>query len=282
MLWLDYGIRMLLIALGAALGARWLAVPMRRLSTAATSLAASLGRGTPAAPMDERHGTVEVRDTAQAFNRMAEQLQQQFDARGLQMAAVSHDLRTPLTRLKLRLEKMPPELAEAASADIQEMDEMIAGTLAVLREQQDGSAAAAVDLGALVQSLVDDLADQGHEVVLESPPPLRVRAHPAGLKRVVGNLLGNALRYGGSARIALQAKADRVVVTIDDRGPGIPEALIERAFEPWVRLDESHARGGHGLGLAIARELAERDGGTLTLANRAEGGLRATLSLMPA
>jgi protein-histidine pros-kinase len=278
-LWLDYALRGLVIALGAALGARWLSAPMRRLSRASRELSQGLARGQPPPVLDERRGTVEVREVAQVFNGMAQQLQEQFDARGMHLASVSHDLRTPLTRLRMRLEDAEPTLADAANADIHEMSEMIDATLDVLHEQRAGSQAQRVDLRALLEAATDDLRATGHEVGLIDGPPLFAQARPAALKRVLANLLGNALRYGGSAQLALQLADDGVLITVDDRGPGIPPEQLELAFRPWVRLHGAHphARSGHGLGLAIARDLAERDGGRLTLENRAEGGLRARL-----
>lgn len=222
---------------------------------------------------------------------MAQRLQEQFDARGLHMAATSHDLRTPLTRMRMRLESVDDPAAQAAIADIHAMNALIDASLAVLREQRDGSAASVVDLPALLQSLVDDLAEQGAAVTLAplpggGVPAPRVRAHPAALRRIVDNLVGNALRYGGSARLSLVPAVAQVELWVDDDGPGIPPALIEQAFQPWVRLGDApgeeappHARGGQGLGLAISRDLAERDGGRLTLENRPGGGLRARLVL---
>lgn len=280
-LWWDYGLRILVIGAGAALGARWLSAPMRRLSRAAEALSSGLARGQAPPQLDERHGTHEVRAAAAIFNMMAQRLQEQFDARGLHMAALSHDLRTPLTRLRMRLEDAPPALADAAAGDIHEMSEMMAGTLAVLREQRDGSPPAVLDLRSLLQAIVDDHALAGHQVLLADGPALRARARPAALRRVVDNLVGNALRYGGSAQLTLQAAGDgdAVLITVDDSGPGIPAAQLEQAFQPWVRLDTGHARAGHGLGLAIARDLAQRDGGRLTLLNRPAGGLRAQLQL---
>lgn len=279
-LWTDYAVRLLVIALGAALGARWLSVPMRRLSRASGALADQVARGAPLRPLDERRGTREVRETAAVFNRMATRLQEQFDTRSLHMAALSHDLRTPLTRLRLRLDKLPEGSAPGAAGDIREMDEMVDSTLAVLREQRDGEAARPVDAAALLQAMVDDLAETGHTVALDAAAAVRVRAHPAALRRVVGNLVANALRYGGQARIALGTAGDgQVEILVDDAGPGIPPEQLEAAFRPWVRLPGSQGRPGHGLGLAIARDLAERDGGRLTLHNRPEGGLRARLLL---
>jgi signal transduction histidine kinase len=279
-LWLDYTLRGVVIALGALLGARWLARPMRDLATASRELGAGLARSAPVPRLDTERGTREVRETAAVFNTMASRLQEQFDARGMHLAAVSHDLRTPLTRLRLRLEQAPPALADAAQRDIAEMTEMIDGTLDVLREMREGGAAEVVQLQALLAALVDDLQGAGHAVTLaEEGPALRVRVRPAALRRVLGNLIGNALRYGGQARVALLPHAGGALVTVDDDGPGIPEDQLEAAFRPWVRLAAAHARSGHGLGLAIARELAERDGGQVTLANRPGGGLQARLWL---
>jgi protein-histidine pros-kinase len=278
LLWLDYALRGAVIALGAALGARWLSLPMRRLARASRALSAGLARGRPPV-LDEARGTSEVREAASVFNQMAARLQEQFDARGMHLAAVSHDLRTPLTRLRMRLEDAPPALARDANADIHEMSELIDATLEVLHEQREGAGAQTVDLNAMLQALADDLAASGHAVGLSAPEPVRALARPAALRRIVGNLVGNALRYGGSAQLTLARDAQGVLVCVDDCGPGIPETQLESAFRPWVRLTTAHARSGHGLGLAIARDLAERDGGRLSLANRPQGGLRAQLWL---
>lgn len=295
-LWLDYGIRFVLIGLAAFLGARWLSRPMLRLSHAASALSQDIDKGGKPPVLDEQLGTVEVRNAAQVFNQMSQRLKEQFDARGLHMAAVSHDLRTPLTRLRMRVAQWPEGPAQqAAISDIREMDEMIGDTLAVLREQHEGSEARSIDLVALLQALVDDLADQGHPVELQAPAgssTVRVRARTAALRRVIGNLVGNAVRHGGGATLHVHALPEGAVLHIDDSGPGIPEGQLQQALEPWVRLSQdpvpAHAMAGdlpartpgYGLGLAIARDLAERDGCRLSLHNRPEGGLRAQL-VMP-
>ncbi|MGS5090044.1 ATP-binding protein [Hydrogenophaga sp. A37] len=282
-LWLDYALRALLIGVGAAIGARWLSVPMRRLAQASTTLSQGLAEGRDPPALDDAHGTVEVRDSARAFNRMAQALKHQFDQRSLHMAAVSHDLRTPLTRLRLRLEQLPSDAARAAGADIRAMDELIDASLAVVREQATGARPALLDLGALLQSLTDDLAEQGLPVTLvgdgEAAPALHVRAHPASLRRVVDNLVDNALRYGGAARLGCRRVDGWAEVTVDDDGPGIAPEQLERVFQPWVRLPDGTGTSGNGLGLAIARDLTQREGGTLTMGNRAEGGLRVSLRL---
>lgn len=284
-LWLDFALRALLIGVGAAIGARWLSAPMRRLAQASATLSQGLSEGRDPPALDEGRGTAEVRASAQAFNRMAQALKQQFEQRSLHMAAASHDLRTPLTRLRLRLEQLPPEAAQAAAQDIRAMDELIDASLAVVREQSTGAPPALMDLGALLQSLVDDRAEQGQAVALAEPaddaPPLRVRAHPASLRRIVDNLVDNALRYGRVARLDAAGADGEVRVTVDDDGPGIAPELVPQVLRPWVRLPGEGAAGpaGSGLGLAIAHDLAQREGGRLLLENRAEGGLRATLVL---
>lgn len=284
-LWLDYGIRMLIIALGAWWGARWLSRPMRELSDAALGLSQALSRGQAAPKLNEARGTVEVREAAQVFNQMAQHLQQQFDARGLHMAAVSHDLRTPLTRLRMRLARWPDEAERhAADADIHEMDALIGDTLAVLREQHDGSQARPIAVAPFLQALTDDLSDQGQAVSCELPPAeWRVSARPVALRRILSNLLGNALRHAGSAHLHASTQGTWVFLDVDDNGSGIPPEQLAQAFEPWVRLGDSGvanpSRTGHGLGLAIARDLALRDGGHVSLENRPSGGLRARLAL---
>jgi protein-histidine pros-kinase len=279
LLWLDYGLRFFVIGLGALLGAYWLSAPMRRLAAAAQTLAQGLHPHRLPPVLDEAEGTREVRKTAQVFNHMASRLQAQFDARGLQMAALSHDLRTPLTRLRLRLDALPASMVQAAVGDIQEMNSMIEGALAVLREQQEGGDARVVDLTALMQSVTDDMVEQHLPVTMEDSPPVKVRVHPAALKRIVDNLVSNALRYGVRAHLGVTVNELQVRMYVDDEGPGIAPEHMDKAFLPWVRLTPAHARTGHGLGLALARELAERDGGEIVISNRPQGGLRAELVL---
>jgi len=286
-LWLDYALRALLIGVGAALGARWLSAPMRRLAQASGTLSQGLAEGRDPPALDERLGTVEVRDSAHAFNTMARALKHQFEQHGLHMAAVSHDLRTPLTRLRLRLEQLPPDTAHAAAQDIRAMDELIDASLSVVREQATAVQPSLMDLGAMLQSLADDRAELGQPVSLAEPDdnaaPLRVRARPASLRRIVDNLVDNALRYGHRARLTAQAGEGGVLVTVDDEGPGIAPGQLQRVMQPWVRLQPDRTDGerpsGSGLGLAIALDLAQREGGRLGLENRAGGGLRATLWL---
>lgn len=283
---LDYGVRLLVIALAAWWGSRWLARPMRELVQASRSLGGAVGGATRLPELDEADGTREVREAAQVFNRMARELKRQFSERGLMMAAISHDLRTPLTRLRMRLETMeaPAEQRERSVADIREMDGLIDTVMELFRGSDGQEATRDTDVGALVQALVDDLAEQGQPVRCEleagAVPPI-ARAQPAALRRVLANLLGNALRYGGPTEVQVRREGATVAVRIDDAGPGIPEAQLEAVFQPFFRLEGSRSRhtGGTGLGLYIARDLSQRMGGELRLSNRAEGGLRAELRL---
>ena len=279
---LDYGIRLLIIGLAAWFGARWLSAPMRRLQAAARTLGHSLARNEAPPQVDERAGTVEVRETAHVFNEMSRQLSDQVHSRALLVAAISHDLRTPLARIRMRLEGSEDDPLTARSiADIHEMDDLIESALEVFRgASTHEEASESTDVHALVQAIIDDLADLGQPVsVRGEPAPARVQA--AGLRRVVSNLVNNALRYGKRADVIVQALPAAVHIVIEDEGPGIPEAQLDAVMQPFFRLESSRSRltGGSGLGLYIARDLIARQGGTLTLANRAEGGLRATIRL---
>lgn len=286
----DYGVRFIVILLAGWFGARWLAAPMRRLAGASRALSASIEAESPPARLDETRGTAEVRETAQVFNAMASRLHEQFRSRALMVAAVSHDLRTPLTRLRMRLEnaEVDADLRQRSADDIREMDRLIDDALLVFRAGGPQAAAmepvVAIDLASLLQSMVDDLAEQGEPVAMspfEGSAVLRSRPDP--LRRVIANLLGNALRYGERARIDLARDGQDWVIAIDDDGPGIPDDQLEAVFQPFVRLESSRSRdtGGSGLGLYIARDLASRLGASLNLHNREGGGLRATLRLPP-
>ncbi len=278
---MDYGIRLLIIGLAAWLGARWLSAPMRRLATASRTLGQSLARNEAPPQVDERAGTVEVREAAHVFNEMSRQLGDQVHSRALLVAAISHDLRTPLTRIRMRLEASEDDPLTARSiADIHEMDDLIESALEVFRGAGHEEASQVTDVHALVQSLVDDLADLGQPVSVQGEPaPARVQA--VALRRVVSNLVNNALRYGKRADVGVRPQDGAVHIVIEDEGPGIAPAQLEAVMKPFFRLETSRNRltGGSGLGLYIARDLIARQGGALTLSNRPEGGLRATIAL---
>ena len=282
-LWLDYFVRFVAIGVAAWFGARWLSAPMRGLADASEGLSNALADGRPTPLVDEHRGTLEVRQTAHVFNAMAQRLRAQFDAQSLLMAAISHDLRTPLARLRIRLETMDEQKqAQRCVDDVHEMDALIGSVLEMMRESHSRGERQRVDLAAVAQSMVDDLAEQNHPVQLAGDAPTAiVLAQPAALKRVLGNLIGNALRYGGSAAVSVSMQAHEVQVCVDDTGPGIAADQLEAVFQPFYRLESSRSRstGGTGLGLYIARDLAQREGGRLALSNRSGGGLRAELVL---
>jgi len=285
---LDYGIRLLVTGLAAWIASRWLARPMRDLVRASQALGQSLHKQEPLPLLDERRGTLEVRESAQVFNAMARQLRRQFNERGLMVAAISHDLRTPLTRLRMRLETLDiEELQRQRSVeDIREMNALVDAVMELFRGDGPGAAEPLqdLDLGALAQALTDDLLEQAMPVRFEDPgEPVLAKGQPMALRRVLGNLVGNAVRYGGSAEVRVGRDAQGVWLRVTDSGPGIPQAQLEAVFEPFYRLEESRNRhtGGAGLGLYIARELTLRQRGSLVLSNRPEGGLMAEVRLQP-
>ncbi len=274
----DYAIRALVIGLAAWLGAMWLSKPMRRLADAARIL----GTSPSAVPLiDETRGTQEVRQTARIFNRMQQRLTERFAARSMFLAAVSHDLRTPLTRIRLRLESLPSDpLIERCYADINEMNALLDTILVYLREESDAEPRQRVDIYALAQSLVEDMTEAGHSIAFDGVPAVAY-GQPKSLLRCLSNLLENAVHYGKEPEVRVSIEGGRVFADVLDRGPGIPDNRLEQVIKPFFRLEPSRNRnsGGTGLGLHIVRELAERNGGQLEISNRPGGGLRARLSM---
>jgi signal transduction histidine kinase len=251
--------------------------PLRRFAEAADRLGVDVGA--PPLPVT---GAREIRKASRAFNRMQERLRRFVDDRTLMLAAISHDLRTALTRLKLRAEFIPDEeQRDKAVADLDEMQAMLEATLSFARDDAEREPRTKVDLAALLRSLCDDLADSGQPVRYEGPDRLAVECRPAALKRVFANLIDNAVRYGGEALVSLGGAGDGVEVTIADRGPGIPEEMREQVFAPFFRLETSRSRetGGSGLGLAVARTIVHGHGGDITLEDRPGGGLQVRVSL---
>lgn len=281
-LW-SSGAALSLALLAAAVIALSLIV-VRRITRPIAALAGAarrLGTDVAAPPLAET-GPIEVRTAARAFNDMQERLKRFVEDRTRMLAAISHDLRTPITALKLRLEFVEDSGERAKMlATLSEMEAMIAATLSFARDDAAKEERRAVDLAALLRSLCDDLADQGLDVALEAPARLAYACRPLALKRAVANLIDNALKYGARARVRLEEAGGGARITIDDSGPGIEEGRLEEVFRPFFRLEGSRSRetGGVGLGLSVARTIVHAHGGELRLANRPEGGLRATLTL---
>ncbi|MDD2878293.1 MAG: ATP-binding protein [Acidiphilium sp.] len=240
-----------------------------------------LGRDVGAPPLAEI-GTLETRQAAHAFNLMQTRLRQLVESRTRMLAALSHDLRTPLTLLQLRIEDVKDdEERERMLTTIASMNEMIEATLAFARDDTMVEPRRRIDLTALLAAIVNDLADAGRSVTMAPAAPVTIACQPVALRRALVNLLDNAIKYGGSADVAVTPHRHRVAVTIDDHGPGIPDAELGKVFEPFYRLETSRSRetGGSGLGLAIALAIIEAHGGKLELSNRSGGGLSANVTL---
>lgn len=267
----------LLVGTGVILAVRRLTRPMAHLALAADAL----GRGEALPPLPEQ-GPADIRRTVSAFNRMQARLKRFVDDRTRMLAAISHDLRTPITSLRLRAELVDDEETRQRMLDtLEEMQRMVEATLAFAREEASSEPTRVVDLAALVESTADDLADLGADVTFTHPGRLIYACRPLGLRRALRNLIENAVRYGQRARVRLETAAGEHRIVIEDDGPGIPAEQVERVFEPFVRLEESRSQetGGIGLGLSIARSIVRAHGGDIRLQNRAEGGLKVTVAL---
>jgi len=256
---------------------------VRRLTRPLTMLAGAadeLGRDIHRPPLDES-GPQEVQQAARAFNTMQRRIGRYIKDREQMLAAVSHDLKTPITRLRLRAELVDdPAFQAKVAQDLDDMETMVNATLDFMRGADTQEPRQALDLAALLGSIEADQQELGHPITVTgaaAPYPAR----PLALKRCLSNLIENAIRYGGSASVQLSDTPEQVSINILDDGPGIPEARLEQVFDPFVRLEGSRnkATGGTGLGLSIARSIARAHGGDLTLINRPQEGLKATLTL---
>ena len=274
---LSLGLMVLTVILFSLWAVRRLTRPLHVFAVAAERL----GRDVNAPPMNEV-GPVEIRQAAHAFNDMQERLRRLVENRTRMLAAISHDLRTPITQLRLRAEFIEDAEEQAKTlATLEEMETMIAATLSFAREDATAEEARIVDLSALLGSICDDLADTGEAVSFAPSDPIALECRPATLKRALVNLIENALKYGGTARLAISKSAKTVRLIIDDDGPGIPEGEMSNVFLPFYRVEKSRspATGGIGLGLSIARTIVHAHGGDIQLENRPGGGLRAIVEL---
>jgi signal transduction histidine kinase len=262
---------------------------VRRLTRPVRDLAAAadrLGRDVNAHPLPE-NGPAEVATAARAFNTMAERIRRFVGDRTQMIAAIGHDLKTPITRLKLRAELLDDdEQRRKILADLEEMEAMIGATLAFARDDAAAEPSVAVDLAALCRTVLDEAADAAPElaeaITYAGPEHVTVRARSVAMKRALANLVGNALAYGGAARLTLATPATgQIRITIEDDGPGVPEHELEGVFQPFRRLESSRNRetGGTGLGLPIARNILRAHGGDVVLRNRPRGGLAAVATL---
>ncbi|GJD98725.1 ATP-binding protein [Methylobacterium isbiliense] len=266
------------ILVGAAAVAlmHWIAGPLRGL-THATGL---IGHGTVVRVPEI--GPDETREIGRALNAMQERIHRLVGERTQALAAVSHDLRTPIARLRLRIDRVEDEGERRAMAsDLDEMQSMIDATLSYLRGDTDPEVQQVTNVASLLMSIADASTDAGRDVEYRGPGRALATVRPVGIRRALENLVDNGVRYGARVRIGLEMEEAALVVRVDDDGPGIPPADITRVFEPFTRLEGSRNRntGGTGLGLTIAKRAIEAEDGVLSLDNRPEGGLRAEVRL---
>lgn len=280
-LW-AFGLMTLAAALLTLWAVRRLTAPVRTLAAAAEAL----GRDVNAPPLPEG-GPLEVATAAAAFNTMAARIRRFVQDRTEMLTAIGHDLRTPITRLKLRAEFVEDEEQRRKMMnDLEELEAMVSATLAFGRDAKSTEPVSSLDLPELLRTILDEAADAWPEATdrldYQGPQHLTVRVRPLSLKRAIANLVNNAVTYGGSATIRLsEGDGDMLRIEVDDEGPGIPPQELERVFEPFHRGEPSRNRetGGVGLGLPIARNIFRAHGGDVTLANRPTGGIRALATL---
>ena len=276
--WLLYAIMFpLCLGLLAYVVARMATRPLGRLARAATALGGDINQP----PLPE-NGPSEVRDAAAAFNVMQSRIRSYVEERTEMLAAIAHDLQTPITRLRLRLEKVADEsLRDKLVADLGAMQGMIREGLDLATSLDTGGMMQRVDLDSLLSSVCADAVDAGQDVTLNGQTRVSIFAIPIALQRCLANLVDNAVKYGGYARVTMAREGNKAVIRVSDGGPGIPEAQMEKVFDPFYRIETSRSRetGGTGLGLTIARNIARKHGGTVVLRNVSGSGLECTLTL---
>ncbi len=283
--WIDPWQARLLIALGLTMLLLaplvwWMARRLTRPIRAFAQAAERLGADPDAEPLTPS-GPSEVRTAIAAFNDMQASIRDHMRQRTQTIAAIAHDLRTPLTRLRFRAEQSPAGLRDKMAADVEEMDALIAQAMAFVRGEAQAERSERLDLSALAADCAAGFAETGAAVTFAGDGVLPVQGDPAALRRAVTNLIDNAVKFAGSARVQATRQGDRAVIIVSDNGPGLPEAELDAVFEPFHRGERSRNRqtGGAGLGLAVARQAARAAGGEVTLANRTGGGLAARLSM---
>jgi signal transduction histidine kinase len=256
--------------------ARRLAAPIQLFADAAERL----GRDPRAEPLPVK-GPAEIRVAANAFNEMQERLRRYVEDRTAMVGAIAHDLRTPLTRLRFRIEGLPDDQKAKMSSDIDQMEEMIAAALTFVRDASRPGERTPLELSSLLESLCDEMAETGASTEVESGEKVVLEGDPMALRRLFSNLLENAVKFGGRARARVFRDASNAFVEIEDDGPGIPPNDREKVFEPFYRREPSRSRqtGGIGLGLAVVRSIARGHGGDVDLINRIGGGLTARVQL---
>jgi signal transduction histidine kinase len=265
------------IAILAYLVARMTTRPLKQLAQAAQDLGNDINR----APL-ELTGASEIRQASAAFNAMQARIRQYIFQRTQMLAAITHDLQTPLTRMRLRLEKVSDhELQERLIGDLSAMQAMVREGLDLARSMDTTESMQLLDLDSLLASSCDDAADASQAVTLAGRSGMALLGRPLDLRRCLGNLIDNAVKYGHGAQVTVDRVNGAARIRVRDSGPGIPQGEQTRVFDPFYRVETSRSResGGTGLGLTIARNIAEQHGGSISLANHPDGGLEVTLML---
>ena len=273
---LALAISMLLLAPLVWFMARRLTRPIRVFADAAERLGAD-----PDAEPLTPSGPSEVCTAIQAFNDMQASLRDHMRRRTQTVAAIAHDLRTPLTRLRFRAEQAPEAVRDRMAADIEEMDALIAQAMAYVRGEATPERRERFDLAELAKDCAGGFSETGADVTFSNGAVLPVEADPAALRRALANLIANAVKFGDAARVTALTEGGQAVIRVEDDGPGLPESELETVFEPFQRAERSRSRetGGAGLGLTVARQAARAFGGDVTLTSRPGGGLTARLNL---
>jgi signal transduction histidine kinase len=273
----SLGLMLTIIAAAALLAIRSVTRPLRVLANAARGLGKDLARP----PLPEE-GPREAREATRAFNEMQARLRAMVEQRTRALSAMSHDLRTPITRMRLRSEMLEdPVLRAKLQADLDDMQRLVDVTLDYLRALKEAEPVRRVDVNGLAAGVTDDFASTGRAIEVSGRAERPFECRPLAVRRALNNLLENALTYGGGVTLRIDDTPSFLRFIVEDDGPGIPEPDLARVLEPFERLEASRSRetGGVGLGLSIARDIAASHGGTLRLENRTPHGLRAILEL---
>ncbi|MCA0422794.1 MAG: HAMP domain-containing protein [Proteobacteria bacterium] len=276
-----------ILAIGAVIGSmiiliailllRWVTRPLHDLAVAAERFSVDEA----SEPVSEI-GPAEVRRAARAFNTMGNRVRHLVSERTMALAAVSHDLRTPITRLRLRSEMLDDEATRNhIDRDLAEMELMINSTLDYLKMGVTQEASRTFDLATMIRTIVDAEADHGRPIRLKGINHASVAGKPVAIKRAMGNIIDNALKYGNTVRVLVKSESANIVIEVVDDGPGIPDTELDKVFEPFYRVENSRSRktGGTGLGLTIAKSIIIEHGGMIALDNRRRGGLRVSVRL---
>ena len=272
------------VVLSLALAALLSVVAARRVVKPLSELSAAVDRLGPSGddPSVPPHGPREIEGIIRAFNRMRERLRRFNEDRTRMMAAMSHDLRTPLTRLRMRIEMAQGlEDQQKMLDELDMMNGMVESILSFTRDDSKQEARSLVDLSALVEGICEDAVDAGEKVTFSGPRDVTISCRPTAMRRAISNLVDNAVKYGGKADVTLAPEAGRVVITVEDEGPGIPRSEREKVFEPFYRIGSARdpSTGGVGLGLSVTRSIVWEHGGDITLGNRKGGGLSVRVEL---